>query len=373
MFTRLPKWILVFVAASACVDPIAFDAPPAAELLVIDGSITDQQGPYTVKITRGLGLDADTNAPPPVTGVVVKLHDDLGSVENFTETAPGMYSTGGTIRGTIGRSYHITLQMPDGSALQSEPEKILPTGEVQSIRYEFEPRRADKGFGILPADVFNIYIDADGGPEVNNESYLRWRFTGTYKVETFPQLHMTLSQEFYYRDPRPCSGFVVAPAPNGGVLEQVAPCVCCTCWVKLFETQPQLSDTELVNDGQFRNLKVGEVPINPDSFFHKVLVEVEQMSISKVAFDYFRIIRTQKEGASDLFQPAQGRLRGNISSPNNKYQVVGLFWAASISKKSIYLSRTDVPYPLAPMEILTEPCYVVFQNATTTKPANWND
>ena len=373
MASRSTKWLPFFISVTACVDPIAFDVPPAAEIIVIDGSITDKPGPYTVKITRGLALDADTNIPPAITGVIVKLHDDLGTLENFTEIAPGEYSTGGVIQGTLGRSYHITMQMPDGTVLESEPEKILPTGEVQNIRYEFEPRMADKGYGILPADVFNIYIDAEGGPEMTNESYLRWRFTGTYKVETYPQYRMGFSQGFYYKDPRPCSGVVVAPAPNGGVLEQVAPCACCTCWVRLFETQPQLSDTELVNDGQFRNLKVGEVPINPDVFFDKVLVEVEQMSISKTAFDYFKIIREQKEGASDLFQPAQGRLRGNIRTTNNKYHVVGLFWAASVNHKSIYISRTDVPYRLTSMDVLTEACYTVFQNATTTKPANWND
>lgn len=133
---------------------------------------------------------------------------------------------------------------------------------------------------------------------------------------------------------------------------------------------PRLSDTDLVVNGQFRNVKVAEVPITRATFFEKYRVEIEQMTISKNAFDFFKIIRAQKEGASNLFQPPPGKLTGNIRPVNADYEIVGLFWAASINRKDIYIHEADLPHPMA-VDIITFPCTDVFRHSTTIKPDFW--
>lgn len=366
-------WIVVaFFAVSACVDPVYFDAPPPQNIVVVDGEINDDAGPYTVKILRGMALDADTSKVDYVSGAQIVLHSDVGETEEFHEVAEGIYQTGGTIRGTIGNSYYIDLRMPDGATFTSEPEKIMPAGEVTDIRFQFEPRIKKTTYGDLPADVFNIFIDAVSAA-TNKTSYVRWRFRGTYKTGTNPEYHKTyLSGFYYFKTPWPCSGWEVDPADGGGILTRKRDCTCCTCYVKDYDSTPRLSDNELVSGGEFNNVKVAEVPITRATFYEKYRVEIEQMTITQKAFDFFKIIRAQKDGASNLFQPPPGQLRGNINAVNADYQVIGLFWATSIKRKAIYITADDLPYRIA-RDTIVYPCTDIYANSTTIKPDYWDE
>lgn len=120
----------------------------------------------------------------------------------------------------------------------------------------------------------------------------------------------------------------------------------------------------------FRNIKVGEVPINSTSFYEKFMITVEQMSLSKDAYDFFRLIRAQKESASSLFQPQTGEIKGNLRSINNEDLMIGLFWATSIKSKRTFINRSDVPYNLPPTDIPADAC-TDFRNSTNVKPAFW--
>lgn len=363
-------WLITFTLISACVESINFDAPPAQLQLVIEGRITDAPGPYRVKISRGLTLDSVTNSGTPVEKAEIKLYDDRGNTEDFIETNPGTYETKGIIRGQVGRTYSIVVKTADGNIFQSDSEKLNPVGEVENIRAEFEARTVVESFGETRADVFNILVDADGGSAADN--YIRWLFTGTYKVFTEPALHMIETPPYTpYKSPFACSGYILVGGPFGGTLKRMDICTCCECWVKQYETKPQLSDMQLISGSKFKNVKVGEVPINNITFYEKYMVEVEQMSLSRNAFEFFKLIRTQKEGASSLFQPPAGEIKGNIKAVNSTAPVIGLFWASSVKKKSFFIYPSDIPYLITPIDFITLPCDKFYPNSSATKPAGW--
>jgi len=362
------KWLVAFILLTACVDRINFNVPPAKFQTVVEGMISDSPGPYTVNVSKSLSLDASSPIPSPVENAKIKLYDDEGNSEDLAETTPGVYMTGGIIQGKVGHAYYIRVETADGTVFESEPDRINPVGEVDTIRYEFEARTVQKSYGEIEADVFNIFVDADAG--AGNANFVRWRFTGTYKVLTHPEFHSIFLQVSSYIDPLPCSGYVVEPALGGGKLLKVAECTCCTCWVNQFESAPQVSDGQFVSGNQYRNVKVGEVPINSATFSDKYRVEVEQMSLSKNSFEFFRLIRAQKEGASSLFQPPFGEIKGNVSAVNSTAPVVGLFWATSVKTKYLFITPGEVPYLLTPMDIITDAC-TVFSNSSTTQPAFW--
>jgi len=367
------RWTILIIALSACVDPINFDAQPPQQVIIVDGLITDQPGPYIISITGAVALDVDTTVSTPIRGVKITLHSDEDESEDVKETGPGIYKTSGLIRGKIGHSYYITFEMPDGSTFESVPEMIRTSGEVTDIRIQYEARTIKRATGNLPADVFNVFADGAAVPGEDGSSHVRWRFTGTYAVLTYPEFHSIFSQVSRYLDPLPCSGYEVEPALGGGKLVQKRPCTCCVCWCTQYEAKPQVTDTELVSDGQFRNVKVGEVPITRATFHDKYRVTVEQMTVSRDAFDFFKIIKNQKDGVSNLFQPPAGKLRGNVKQVNASYPIIGLFWAASIHSRDLFIHREDVPYGVAPIDEIKQSCLGTYPNATTTKPANWDE
>lgn len=366
------RWTIVLVVVSACVDQIDFESPSPQSQWIVEGFISTDPGGYTVYVSQGLELDADSVYRRPAEDVSVVLFDDEGNQEIFSEVEPGTYRTAGLIRGEVGHSYHIRVETASGKVFESAPEKIHPVGEVLNIRHELEERTEVRPFGEFRADVFNIYVDADAGPA--EENYVRWKFSGTYKVLTFPEFHMIwLQGDYTFKDPLPCSGYIVVGGPmgSGGILKQIAECTCCTCWVAQYENMPQLSDTQFISNGEFRNIKVAEVPINTATFHEKYRVEVEQMSLTRAAFDFFKLVRDLKADASSLFQPPAGKLVGNIKATNSDDNVVGIFWATAISRSSVYLYPSDVPYTLAPIDFSTDACTDYYDNATTVKPEDW--
>jgi hypothetical protein len=362
------KWSIVFILLSACVDKIDFNVPSAQSLLVVEGMISDSPGPYTVYVSKSISLNADSSFHDPVQHAIVKLFDDGGNSEDFTETSPGEYSTAGVIQGQQGHSYFITLETEDGKTFKSAPDLLSPVGEIEEIRFEFEARTIQQPYGEEDANVFQVYVDAHAG--AGDENYTRWRYTGTYKVVTNPEQHMIQADGPPYRDPLPCSGYILEPALGGGKLVQVGPCTCCTCWVNEYESEPHLSDNQLVSNNEFRNVKVAEVSINSTSFSDKYMVTVDQMSLSRTAFDFFKLIRIQKDGASSLFQPPSGQLRGNITAVNTDESVVGLFWATAIQSKYIFIQRSDVPYQVTRPDPNIGAC-TGYKNSTTKQPKFW--
>lgn len=368
-------WVVSFIAAVSCVQPIEFEVPPAEELIVIEGYISNEDGGYTVNISRAIPLSTDSLVKPPVENARVRLYDDLNNIEDFQEITPGVYQTGGAIKGEVGRSYHIRVELENGSVFESEPELMKPVGNVEEIRYEFEARTVEQNFTETQKDVFKIFIDSDAGPEIG--SYVRWRYKGTYRIVTDPKLRVIILpwSSLPLPDPPYCAGVRITGHPSGFgyVLVQERECTCCECYVSEPEVAPQLSDDLLIADRQFNNIKVGEVPINNISFFDKYLIEVEQMSMTQTAFEFFKLIRIQKTEASNIFQPPSGELIGNIKALNSEDRVVGLFWATAISKKTAFLDKDDIPYPLTPAENIPESCLLYFDNSSTTKPDAWED
>lgn len=373
IFSKL-KISVMIILLIACVERITFDVPPANLQLVIEGMISDQKGPYVVKISQAMALDADSakSFQAPYTKAKVIIYDDAGKSELLVEKEEGVYFTSDQWLGEVGRSYHIRIETPDGRVFESAPDKLNPVGDIEAIRYEYEPRTSVKSFGEVRADVFNVYVD--GAATSEREQYVRWKYTGVYKVITYPAEHFTNTPPYRpYKNPWLCSGYIVTLGPegSGGLLLKVGECTCCECWVKLNEASPQLSDTQLVSGGKFKNVKVGEVPITNSTFHEKFQLQVEQMSLTRSAYEFFKLIREQKQGASNIFQPSFGEIRGNIRGVNTNDPVIGLFWSTSIKKKTIFIQPNELPVPVTPIDYITLPCYDFYPNATNVKPEGW--
>lgn len=99
-------WIL-----AACEKEITVDLNTAETRLVIDGAVTNEPGPYTVRISRSVGF-SESNTFPAVSDALVIIEDDLGTSDTLTEAGPGRYLTS-RITGQPGRTYHLRVEVED--------------------------------------------------------------------------------------------------------------------------------------------------------------------------------------------------------------------------------------------------------------------
>jgi hypothetical protein len=78
--------LIAFIFCS-CEKVIDIDLNKADSRIVIEGNITDQAGPYTVRISKTVNFD-ESNTFPAISGALVKISDNAGNSETLTETQP---------------------------------------------------------------------------------------------------------------------------------------------------------------------------------------------------------------------------------------------------------------------------------------------
>jgi hypothetical protein len=372
---------------TSCIDRITIKMPQLpSTLFTVDGLITNEPGPYTVKLTSAIRADGGlTRGGEAVSANKITLLDNVGNEEVMSEIDKGTYQTKANgIRGVIGKEYHIRIEATDGTVYESLPDMMNPVGEVDTIYHKFESFQPDD----LPTEYgYRIFIDAHDTPNGNN--YVRWRFTGTYIIETLPQYTICLTGCSYC--PAVCSAFAFVDGqlkegyaynPSTGKYEYVVglKCSCCRCWVTKQEDRPHVSDNQFVVNGKFKNVQMGFVPVNFYTFFEKYRVEVMQMSLSRFAFDYWRAIQAQKESSNSLFQPISGKIHTNIVESNGSKEAMGIFYASAVTKKQIYISKDEnktdalvrVPVDcLGRVGAMGKDCRLAFPFSSLQAPPDW--
>jgi hypothetical protein len=370
MRSRFLFSIVLVVVCAACVDRITFDIGSSPSFaVVIDGSISDQQGPYKVLVTKAFDLESKLSIKTPISVKRMVVSDNAGNSEVLSQVAQGEYQTSTNgIKGTVGRAYKIQIELLDGRTYESIPDTLYPSGKVDSVYHSFKEEKTTEGSTKYGFDVF---FNSSAG-ELNNYYFL-WKFVGTFRVDTYPEQHVEPFGEGTIPKPRPCSGYIF----TGGVLEQVGPCECCTCWTSIFNNEIIVSDNQLVDRGRFTGIKASYVPINQWTFKHKVYAEIRQMSLSRQAFAFWKAIQSQKGATTSLFQPITGKVPSNfIQTGGQSGPIEGLFFATSIHSKGVFINRKDVPNEqiIPPIDLLFQDnCTGLFPNSTTSRPPFWTD
>jgi hypothetical protein len=367
-------WFLFFlVAMSACIDPFTLKSQ-SENVMVVEGMITDQRGPYTVRLSYGNDLSDPLREVHGVNNASVEIIDVSGPSARLTEKSPGVFkSDSAGMQGVVGHSYFLRITLSDGTVVESAVEKLIPVGEIKRVYYEF--KQVVNGYD--EANGFNIYVDAEVLPEQNG--LVRWRTEGTWKVETSPWLKLRYDSVLAgvivpIPDPPVCSGYVWAVPRRKltgiAILYKIDECKCCTCWVSEYDKEPIVSN-DLFDTKSTARRFLTFIPASRRLFSNKYHLQVDQMSLSPPLYNFWKTVQKQRATSSDLFQTPGARTTGNVNVQNGNIRVVGYFAASSVRTVSFFLDRRDVPYTLPAIDTIPESCLISFKNSTTTQPSFW--
>lgn len=374
---------LVMLLIAACVDRLdVANVEQEAGTLVVDGQITDAPGPYQVRLFRATTSVDNLNIVRYLLVKSVTIFDDAGESEELKPDKLGVYETDPNgIRGQVGRKYGIRIQMLDGTIFESIPDELKATGEIDAVRFEWESVPQLNG---PDKNGFRVLLDSHA-----TETFVRWRVTGSYMLEAFPQLRRlnaaNCSSEPPPPDPPECSGwrfnFISRANPFlGGTLEEFGECTCCLCWVSVNETRPTINEDVIPTDGTYKNIQLGFIPFDQWTFGRgKYMVKVEQIGLTRQAFEFWKLIKDQKEGTASLFQPAIGKTKTNLFSTNTDLPVMGIFYASSVSERVSFLTGKDAPivvreYSIEPRDncVLWDSCEQLSSfTASRNPPPEW--
>lgn len=151
----MKKYINIIIATlflASCEKEIDIDLNTSNPEIVIEGNISDEPGPYTVKLSKTVNF-SNVNIYPPVTGALVIISDNTGVTDTLIETVSGLYQTH-SITGTQGNTYTLKV-LTEGKqydAVSTMPYKV----NLDSIQFNLysEPGESEKTLAIVP-----LYLD----------------------------------------------------------------------------------------------------------------------------------------------------------------------------------------------------------------------
>ncbi|GAB3828473.1 DUF4249 domain-containing protein [Hymenobacter jeollabukensis] len=220
---RFPFFLTLLAAGlgllSSCTDVVDVDLPEPEPQLAVEGNITDQPGPYTIRLTK-TGPYFKDQEPPAVRGAELVLSDNDGVTETLRETAPGVYQTR-QLQGKIGNHYLLSIRA-EGQQYRAATEiKRVPVidGLTQQLKQN-EPGWDDGIYafyngpelpGVGDYYRFKIWLNGElqndpGDLVVRDDALVDGRYIGGIELNEDPlqpgdsvrvQL-LSLPQDYYY-------------------------------------------------------------------------------------------------------------------------------------------------------------------------------
>ncbi|WP_162426614.1 DUF4249 domain-containing protein [Pontibacter pudoricolor] len=170
-------------AFTSCEEVIDYELRNADTKLVVEGLVTNQAGPYTVRLSNTRGY-LEEGRTPGVNGAIVTISDNHGNTETLEATGDGLYQTK-TLQGTPGYTYYLQVVV-DGKTYTAR--SYMPTvSTIDSLTFEYHKKTHMEDEGYYPIIHFadpagkgnnyrwNVYVNGVLDPDelavLNDELY----------------------------------------------------------------------------------------------------------------------------------------------------------------------------------------------------------
>lgn len=296
-------WLCVLM--SACVDEVELPARSIASRLVVEGLVTNEAPPYTVKLTFTGAYNSLIygQAEIPVNGAVVTIKEEGGKSALMEQDplSPAYYRTKDlAFAGQVGKRYQIEIALPDGTTYISEPDELRQVPEIERVYAEYRARaEAD----ITNPDHYEVLLDTKdpAGPG----DYYRW------------------------------SGYSYVPRLSTG--EPIGFGICCNwCWVPEYGSRSEVMSDMLVNGNTISRKSIMQSPVY---YAGRHYVEVRQYSLTRPAYQFWVKFEEQRKRTGSLFDPLPASIEGNVHQADKPdVLALGYFGASAVSTM-----RTVIP------------------------------
>ena len=300
----------------ACIDPVDLGVSELSSFLVVDGLITDQAGPYQVKLSLSGSLD--TTGFIFVEGAIVQIEEEGGVLETLNEVATGIYqSAENGIRGTVGKRYKLHIQLPEGEQYASDWQLLKAAPPIEELYFQFE--RRDRPDGRLERGT-QIYLSS--ADPLGRTQFYRWDWEATW-------LH-------------------VAPFSSGlkflGNDEAEFVGANSVCYNTTLNTSIQIGSSLSNSRDQISDFPLLFVSTFGQELMFRYSILVKQYALTEEEYFFWRNLEEANENSGSLFDRQPQSTTGNVFRLENADEpVLGYFSASGVSEKRLFIDRTQLP------------------------------
>ena len=286
-----PLWSWGLLSSCTTVIDAKLDTGPIQ--LSVDGTLTDQPGLQTIRLTQTAAY-FNNSQPTPATSATVTVADDAGKTYRFSDPDNDGYyvwqPTGKDTLGHIGRTYQLTVAYQGETyRASSKMNRVPPVDSIIFVKRKLNPLSKTEGYR---AEFYAV--DIPGGVD-----YYRVRFFRNGELQNKPGDIIT-SQDGSFRGP--------GNATDG--LTFIVPI---------------------------------RRAINPDSLYAlNDVVKVEIQSLTVEAFDFWQELQTQITNGG-LFATPVANVPSNILNANaNGRKATGFFITSAVRSRSVAVSEANI-------------------------------
>jgi hypothetical protein len=302
-----------------CVEPFTPPVNNYRELLVVNGTLTDEPGTQTIAVSRTSPYSDSSYVPEK--GCAVTVVDDQGNIVKYTERGDGKYVAEFT-RDELqyGRGYMLRVIDNQGDVYESDYQTLRPAPPIDSLTASYQPKvTAEDPDGLIGYQFYVNTRDPSG-----NTRYYRWSMEETWEYHSpYTVAAMwdgTLHLNYFFKDNRT------------------------TCWMTRDVPGIYTATTRDLSEDVLRNFKLNYVSTQTDRLKWRYCLLVKEYSLSAEAYEFWSGLEKQTQQTGGLFESQPYMIRGNmtcVSKPDNV--VLGNFSVSGVSEKRIFVGPARDP------------------------------
>jgi hypothetical protein len=330
--------------------------------LVVEGLITDEDGPFTVQLAQAMPYASGSTTTKYVTDAKLTISDNEGQTYGLTYRDSGNYITPSTFKTKVGNSYVLHIATSDGNTYESKTQTLLPPESYDSIYTKSGTKdyldqdnnvKTRVGFEIR-ANLFSTVTSSNPTPLCRFKSNIVVQYEYTYKLDKDPATD-TIPKWFYM-------AFAWNTYPlddNNNITEE-----------RTKTANPMIKD-HLVS---FVPLGAYSLPDGSTSLIY--YYRFNQYTINEDTYNFYKEANSQLAASGKLFDPITSQISGNMKCTSDPSKIVlGLFEVSSVTQAAFVLSNSSnitsmrkVPY----IDIPTQATYK-YKVATELDPTSINN
>ena len=321
---RLFLSILLLLCAFGCTVPYAFDEKAFENVLIVDGTLSNQMKKHKIFLSRSYAFDGE---PEGEKNAMVYVKSDQGERFDFVVQKGGYYESELAFSAQANVSYTLFIESQEGQTYRSTPMTLPETSNITNVyAAATENDRDEPGIGI--------YLDASS--ESNAARLYRFEYEETYKIiapywtpydaVVVFEGYSTFATDVILRETE----------------EQ-------TCYGTDYSNRILLRSTLNQTEDRLEKELIRFIPITDSKLQYRYSILVRLLVESPQAYSYFETLKDLSVTSSAFFTEKQpGYIAGNISNLEDPFEKVGGFFrVAAVAEKRIFFSLEDF-YPEAP-------------------------
>ena len=320
----------VLVGCVRAYDP---DLTLTADVVVVDGTVTDQAERQIIRLSRSR-VEFGASGTAPLSGARVEVLVNGTETVVFSENSAvkGQYEAPAEFRGRVGNRYRLRFRTAEGTNYESEEELLPAVPPITRVYDRFDAAGIPNAERTRFTPAHLLYLDTQDPADARN--FYRWQYT-LWEQQGWCT---TCDRALYVVAPNGLSGTCqrdLSLPLNSSFDYRCRP----MCWEIIRGLSINLFADNLSNGRPILGRPVGAIAFTQRT---GALVEIRQQGLTAEAWRYFRLLEQQTQNTGGLADTPPAPLVGNVRNLGKPDELVaGYFAAASVASVRHWIDRQN--------------------------------